>query len=128
MIDVVSTGLLWRHVLRGTRDDAALRHVGVIHRPREAEVGDHDSFHTILQQDVRRLHVAVNEPLCVCGGQPRRDLPADTQHFFQSQRARHSDSLLQRLAFQNWHDEVRKSAFLIHRLDRNDVFVHDGSS
>jgi hypothetical protein len=51
----------------------------IIHGAGQAEIGDLDSLDAVLQQDVGRLDVAMNQTLLVCRGQSARDLLGDTQ-------------------------------------------------
>ena len=68
-----------RHVLRRAGDDAALRQAGVVDRPGQAEVGDLDALDAVLQQDVGRLDVAVDQPLGVGRRQAGGRLHADAE-------------------------------------------------
>src|SRR5262249_18519842 len=81
VIDGQSLGLLGGHVLRGPRDDAALAQAVIVHRPRQAEIGDLDPLHAVFEQDVGRLDVAVHQALLVGGGQSLGYLHADAQDF-----------------------------------------------
>jgi hypothetical protein len=119
--------LLRRHVLRRAGDDPALRQAGVVHRPRQAEVGEHDPLDAVLQQDVGRLDVAVDDPLGVGGGQAQRRLPADPQHGRDVQRPVPVDALLQRAPGDARHHQVGQPAGLVgvHGVDGDDVVVDD---
>ena len=128
MIDVVSPGLFRRHVLGRARNHAASRHTGVVNRSRKAEIGDHHPFHAVLQEDIRRLDVAVNEALSVRGGQPDAVCMPIRRISTTAKRARLRDTLFQRLSFHHGHHQVGKSTLLVDCLDRNDVLMHDRGS
>ena len=87
MVDVLAPGLLGGHVLRGAGDRPVRVSAGVVDGPGQAEVGELDPLDAVLQQDVRRLDVAVDQPLRVGGRQPARDLCADPQDLLHLQRA-----------------------------------------
>jgi hypothetical protein len=70
VVHVLAGGLFGRHVQRRAGDHARLRQAGVVGRAGQAEVGDLDSLHAVFQQDVRRLDVAVDQPLLVRRRQP----------------------------------------------------------
>jgi hypothetical protein len=77
----VAAGLLGRHVSGRADDEAALGQAGVIGCAGQAEVGDLDPPGAVLQQDVGRLDVAVDQALFVGGGQADGDLQADAHDF-----------------------------------------------
>ena len=58
----------------------------VVDRAGQAEVGDLDPLDAVLQQDVRRLDVAMDQPLRVGGRQPRGRLHADAEDLVELQR------------------------------------------
>ena len=87
LIDRLAAGLLRRHVLRRAGDDAGLRQAGVVGRAGEAEIGQLHPLDAVGQQDVGRLHVAVNQPLGMGGGQPGGGLHADAEDFGQGHRS-----------------------------------------
>ena len=101
-------------------------HAGVIDGAGQAEVGDLDALDAIFQQDVRRLDVAMHQPLLVGGGQPFGDLHADAQDFLQGERPLLVDLVLQRNAVDDFHDEVRRLGVILDAVNRHDVFVLDG--
>ena len=61
--------------------DADLRQAGVVGGAGQAEVGDLDPLDAVLQQDVGRLDVAVDQALGVGRGQAGGDLHADAEDF-----------------------------------------------
>ena len=77
---------------------AVLRQPRVVDGARQAEVGDLDPRQLVLEHDVRRLDVAVDQALRVGGGQARGDLHADPQQLLQLERAALVDPLLERHA------------------------------
>ncbi len=109
-IDGVSLRLFGRHVLRRAGHFAGAGHADVIHGPGEAEVGDLHPLDAVLQQDVRRFDVAVDETLLVGRRQSRRDLPADAEDLFQFQRPLTVDLFLQRLAVDELHHQIREAS------------------
>jgi hypothetical protein len=82
-----AAGLFWSHVLRRAGHDPALRHDGIVHGPRQPEVGDLDPLHPVLQQDVGWLDVAMDQTLGMRLGQTGSCLHADAQDLFQLERA-----------------------------------------
>ena len=78
MVNLLTQGLLWRHVHGRAGDVPALRQAGVVGGAGQAKVSDLDPlFDAALQQDVTRLDVAVKQPQRVRRGQPSGDLLAD---------------------------------------------------
>ena len=119
--------LLGGHVHRRAGDDAGLRDAGVVGGAGQAEIGDLDAlFRPGVEQDVRRLDVAVDEVHLVRGGESRGDLLADPQYLGNVERAGAVEALLQRLAGDELHDEVGQS-FLVAAdvVDLDDVLVPD---
>ena len=88
VVDRLAPGLLGRHEQGRAGDDAALGQAGVVHRAGQAEVGDLHALDAVLQQDVRRLDVAMDQPLRVGRGQARCGLHADPQDRVQVERRR----------------------------------------
>ena len=88
VVDRLAAGLLGGHVLRRAGHDAALRQAGVVGGAGQAEVGELDPLDAVLQQDVGRLDVAVDQPLRVRRRQPGGRLHADPQDLAGAERAR----------------------------------------
>ena len=65
-VDGLAPGLLGRHVVRRPCGHAALADARVVGRASETEVGDLDALDAVLKEDIRRLDIAVDKPLCVC--------------------------------------------------------------
>jgi hypothetical protein len=80
MIDGFATGLLGGHVLRRAGDDTGLSQSGIIGRPGQAEVGNLDALDAVLEQDVGRLDVAVDQSLGVGGGEAGGGLHTDAEN------------------------------------------------
>ena len=68
-----------------------LRQAGVVGGAGQAEVGELDALHAVLQQDVGRLDVAVDQPLRVRRRQAAGDLEADAQDLLDLQRPAAAD-------------------------------------
>ena len=119
--------LLGRHVLRRSRHHAALRLAGIVDGPSQPKVGDLDPFDAVLQQDIRRLDVAMDQSLGMRRGQPQRGLHADAKDFLVAQRAIVVDSILKRAAGDTGHHQVRETAsgVGVDRVDGYDVVVND---
>ncbi len=94
---------------------------------RQAEVGDLDPLDAVLQQDVRRLDVAMDQALGVRRGQPERRLHADPKDFLGAQRAVAVDPVLERSAVDAGHHQVREAGLRIgvDGVDGDDVIVDD---
>ena len=126
LIDRLAAGLLGRHVLRRAGDDAGLRQAGVVGRAGEAEVGQLHPLDAVGQEDVGRLHVAVNEPLGMGGGQPGGGLHADAEDFGQRQRPVVVQPPLQRRPADVGHDEIGQPGRFRHAVDFDHVVVDHG--
>src|SRR5207249_2365355 len=99
---------------------------GVVGRPGQAEVGDLDPLDPVFEQDVRRLDVPVNEPGGVGRGQAAGDLRPDPQDLGDGERTGPVDLLLERLAGDALHDQVRDRLVALDLVDADDVLVPDG--
>ena len=104
----------------------ALGQAGVVGGPGQPEVGDLDPLDAVLQQDVRRLDVPVDQPLGVGGGQPARP-PAcrSAGTLGRRQRPGPVEPVLEGLAGDELHDQVRQRLLLLDRVDGDDVLVAD---
>ena len=111
--------------MRRAGDDAALGQAGVGGGAGQAEVGELDPLDAVLQQDVGRLDVAVDQALGVRGGQAGGRLHADPQDLRQRERPVAVEPVLERPAGDVLHDQERQPGRLDHGVDRDDVLVHD---
>ena len=111
---------------RGADQGAVLRQPRVVDGAGQAEVGDLDPRQLVLEHDVRRLDVAVDQALRVGGGQARGDLHADPQQLLQLERAALVDPLLEREPGDEFHDQEGPAAPLADGVDGDDVRVGDG--
>src|SRR5580700_11222360 len=78
-------------------------------------------------EDVRGLNVAVDNSLRVSSFQSIRCLDAKFQQLVRGNRL-FADSLLQRLPFQQLHDDHRLAIMFLHFINRADVRVVQGGS
>ena len=94
-------------------------------RFRQAEVRDHGV--TAVEQDVRRLHIAVHHAVCVRVRQRVGNLPDDRYHVGERQPPLALEPLLQRLAVDERHREVHEPVRRLARGEQgNDVGVAKG--
>ena len=91
------------------------------HDPGHAEVEDLGAA-VGGEEDVRRLHVAVDDALLVGGGESRRHLHRDVDRAARRQRAA-LQRLVQGLAFEQLRDHIRRRTLDVHVVDRHDVGV-----
>src|SRR6266851_4940705 len=92
----------------------------------QAEVGDLDPLDVVLQENVGRLDVAVDQPPGVRRRQPGGDLHADAHDLAQLQRALVFDFVVQRLAVDELHDEVGDGRGVLDGVNADDVLVRHG--
>ena len=127
VIDRLAAGLLGRHVLGRPGHHARLGHRGVVHRAGQPEVGDLDPLDAVLQQDVRGLDVAMDQPLGVGRGQGAGGLAADAEDLGQLGGLAPVDQILDRLAGDVLHHQVGDALGRgVHGVDRDDVLVDHG--
>ena len=88
LVDCPDHRLLGRHVERRSDDESRLREVGIVDQAGQAEVGDLYPTRPILQHDVARLDVAVDEPCRVRSGQAPCELIAKIKHVRRDRAAR----------------------------------------
>ncbi len=124
-VERLAPGLLRGHVRRRAGQGAVLRHPRVVDGARQAEIGDLHPCQLVLEHDVRRLDVAVDQPLRVGRGQARGDLHPDAQQLLQLERAELVDPLLERDPGDELHDQEGPAAPLADGMDRDDVRVAD---
>ena len=124
-VDLLAAALFRAHVGRRPRHDAFLAlHDVAGDRFREAEVGDlHAAVRT--HEDVRRLHVAVDDPLVVGRGEAGGGLDEDVEAFHQADRAVLVDELIEAVAADVLHREEAVAAVAAHVVDVGEVRVVD---
>ena len=123
---------LRRHVAQGPQQVAGVgQRLGVGRVMRQAEVGDPDDA-PLVQQDVRRLDVAVDDPLAVRVGEGLSGLEADPRHLAEVDRGACA-GLVRRPAVPQrlvepapadvLHDVEVPPVVLAHPVDRDDIGV-----
>ena len=135
---LAASGLLGCHVAGRAEDDPGHRHGWRRDRRRGGEVRAdaaspgrpfecfrqpeiQDLHRAVLAHlDVRRLEVAVNDALLVCGFHRRRDLPCDQQRVVHGNWAAR-DPLRQVLAVDEFHHEGERAAGAFESVDGGDV-------
>jgi len=121
---VIAYGLLGRHVRRRADGDSRLGQPrAALHRPRDAEVGDHRPSAFGLQEDVVGLDVAVDDAAQMGVRQRVGDLGEGATHFFDGAKRSKLQVRRQRAASHERHDEIGDSVVLAHVEDRDDVRV-----
>ena len=92
---------------------------------RDAEIGDQSAPCSSLEEDIVRLHVAMDDaaPVCLC--QRPRDLPQHARGFRRRQGTARPKSLAQRFSFDVSHDEEDEAAGFGDAMDRNDVRMRE---
>ena len=81
LINRVPAGLFGGHVLRSSRNHAALRHAGIVDRPRQSEVRDANTPDAVLQQNIAGFDVSMDDSLRVSGGEALSNLQSDAHGF-----------------------------------------------
>jgi hypothetical protein len=122
-VDGVAHDLLGRHVLRRAQDLAGARH----RRPLAVveELGDAEIEHArevlapgaLGEDDVVRLEVAVNDAVCVCVGQRRRDLLGDVDGTEGCQRGLARDDVAQADAGDQLHGDEQDAALVLAEVE-----------
>ena len=85
VVDRLAAGLLGRHVIGRAGHLAGLGDRRVVHGSGEAEVGDLHPLDAVFQQDIARLHVAMDQPLRVRRRQTLSCLQTDAEDFLEFQ-------------------------------------------
>jgi hypothetical protein len=96
-VDVVAQRLLGRHVVRRAEHAAVRREAVVVERAGDAEVGDLGRA-LLVDQDVLRLDVAVDDAARVRGAERAGDLDRVGDRLVDRQPAHAADAVLERLA------------------------------
>ena len=123
VIERFPTRLFRRHVHRRTGHNSATCQAGIVGGTRQPKVRDlHLLLRSVIDQDVRRLDVAVNQSLVVGGSQTLRDLPGDIQSLRRVKRAGAVEAVLQCFTRHEFHDEKRQR-FFSGLVNADDVLV-----
>ncbi len=77
------------------------------------------------EDDVLRLHVAVDQPLLMGVAEGIRDLAGDPGGVFDGELALAEEALAQRFSSQERHDEVEETVGLARIEQRHDVGMHE---
>ncbi len=123
VVERLAAGLFGGHVHRRARHDPPLRDAGVVRRAGQPEVGELGAqLRVAFEQHVGRLDVAVDQLVGVGGGQPLGHLPADAQDLRHLERPGAVDPLLEGLAGDELHHQIRQRLFG-DLVDLHDVLV-----
>jgi hypothetical protein len=117
--------LLRGHVLWSASDQSASRRAHVAGDPREAEIRDAGALGTLVQQDVFRLDIAMDQSLPMRSRQRTGDLQADSDDRNDFAPPLGIPPPFERPAGQILHDEIGKPGVTIDAIDEYDVFVRD---
>jgi hypothetical protein len=140
VIDVPETARLFgRHVERGAEDRAGLRArrhprvAGPVLHLGDAEIEDLRDLLVVVrvanEEDVLRLEIAMDDPALVRAREPAADLLEDLRRVLKAHATEALDALVERLAGEQLHDDVRLAVFrhaVVVDLDR--VLRLDGRS
>ncbi len=126
-VDIVPQRLFGSHVERRPRDEARPRDLHVLNAPREAEVGQLHAVRLLFEQDVPRLHVAMDQPFGVRGGEAGGDLHADPQNGRQRQPPLTRQPGLQRFPLDELHHQIGEIGVggPLDLMDRDDMLMSD---
>ena len=121
--DALAARLLGRDVVRRSHHCARLGDAALdVERPRDPEVG-HLRAAVAVQEDVLRLHVAVDDAALVREREPARDRQPEVDDLVDRERAALRDHLLQVVAVDVLEDDELSVTFLAAVDDRDDVRV-----
>ena len=125
MVHLSARHLFRRHVARRAEQLAAARHVGGRgQRLRQAEVRDVRRAR-VIDQDVVRLQVAVDDAFGVRGGERVGDLPRDRDGALDRQPAFAAQDAVQILAVHEGHRDELEALDFAQVVDAEDVLVRD---
>ena len=118
--------MLGRHVARRTQESACLRHAdGAFGKGfGETEIGNVDLI-VLVDQDVLRFQVTMNDILLVRGGQRIGKLHCEIQHAFQGKLRVVFDDLVEVLAVHKRHGDELHPLEIAQVVDTQDVPVRD---
>ena len=105
---------------------SGLRNSNVVDAAGQAEIGDFDPFDAVLEQNVGRLDVAMDQSLRVRRSQTGRNLQADAQNLCEWQSTGAVNLLLQRQAGDILHDQIWQSVELVDGVNGDNMIVADG--
>ena len=112
--------------MRGPHDLARVGvGAGVVAAVRDAEVGDERAAGARLEQDVVRLHVAMDDAASVRVRERPRDLAQHARRVGRRERPARAEPLAERLALDVAHDEEDEAAGLADAMDRDDVRMRE---
>jgi hypothetical protein len=119
----VSHHLLGRHVIGRSHDEPAPRQL----RRRDARHAEVQDLQLAFSGDeqVGRLHVAMHDAPRVREGQPLADARHDLHLPLNRHRLGIREHLVQAVARQEFHHDIRPAAFLAEIVNRDDVAVHE---
>ena len=80
MVDRLPIRLLRRHIVRRPRNHARISQTRIIRRPRKSKIRQIRPLYIVLEQDIRRLHIAMHETLRMRRCQARRGLQTNPQN------------------------------------------------
>ena len=124
-VELVTHGLLGRHVRRGAEQRPRLRHVGV-DELRNAEVGDLDLVVTV-DHEVRRLDVPVDDAAAVGIVESRSHLAREGDDTLGLELVSGVEQRRHRLPLDVLHGEIRQAALLADVEEGHDVRMGQGS-
>jgi hypothetical protein len=125
--------LLRCHERRRAEDQPRLSDGRIALERGDAEVGEHNALAFVqsargragFEQDVRRLHVAVDDPGRVRGAQRVEDPQADPRHLGRRQRPGRLDQFGEGTARDELHDDPGQAVLLYDVVDRHDARVFE---
>lgn len=126
MAESFALRLFRAHVQGSSRDHAALGNAGVVRGSGQTEVGELDSLDAVLQKDVGRLDITVNQALGMSGGQPAGRLHSDPQQVRNLQGGTSPEPFVERHAADIFHDEIRNRTGILDRVNGHDMIVAHG--
>ena len=117
--------LLGRHIGRGAHDHPGAGEPRPLTQERDPEVGQPRAT-VLAKQDIRRLDVAMDHPLCVRRVQRRRHGPQHGDRLLRRQAAACPQPLAKILPLDVFHDQRDALVEFEHVVDRHDARVAEG--
>ena len=93
---------------------------------RQPKIGDLGIRRSIVEEDIGRLDIAVDQAVGVSGGQTACNVAADLDRFRQRRRLTAVEAILERTPVNKLHDQVRPVPRFFHPVNVDNVFVADG--